>query len=435
MEIILVGLSHKTAPVEVRERISFQGDGLKEGMLRLKETEEIMECVILSTCNRVEIYASAGRGDIGIARVKDFFQSHQPEISLDWLEQHLYIHKNDTAVRHLFRVASSLDSMVVGEPQILGQVKESFDIALLNKTTGVILNKLFKKALSVAKRVRTETSIGEHAVSISYAAVELARKIFSNLKTRTGLLLGAGEMGELAARYLVNSGIKEIVVSTRSYERALQLAKSYNGRVVRFDEFLEEMLKVDVVICSTGAPDYVIRFPEMKEIMHRRKNRPLFVIDISVPRNVDPEINRIDSIFLYDIDDLQSVVENNLKNRWEEAQKGEQIIDEEVEIFMKWFKSLDIVPTIVALREKVEEIRRKELDRTLGKLRALSPEDIQTIEALTSAIVKKILHDPLIVLKMEAQSTNGLLYAEAVRKLFSLDAESRDTESDGESYV
>ncbi len=423
MEIILVGLSHKTAPVEIREKISFQGDRLREGMLRLKSADEIMECIILSTCNRVEIYATAIRAEIGIARVKEFLHSNQSDMSIEWFEQHFYIHKNDKAVRHLFRVTSSLDSMVIGEPQILGQVKESFDMALLNKTTGVVLNKLFKKALSVAKRVRTETSIGEHAVSISYAAVELARKIFSDLRARTGLLLGAGEMGTLAARYLVNNGIKEIVVSTRNYERALQLAKSYNGRVVPFEEFLNELIKVDVMICSTGAPDYIVRFHDMKEIMHRRKNRPLFIIDISVPRNVDPEINRLGNVFLYDIDDLQSVVENNLRNRQEEARKGEAIIDEEVDVFIRWFKSLDIVPVIVALREKMEDIRKRELEKTLGKLKGLSPEERQVIDALTTSIVKKILHSPLVTLKNSAQSSNGLLYVEAAKKLFDLDTE------------
>jgi len=208
--------------------------------------------------------------------------------------QLLYVHKNDSVVRHLFRVASSLDSMVVGETQILGQVKEAFDAALLNKTTGVVLNKLFKKSISVAKRIRTETKIGESAVSISFAAVELAKKIFSNLRNKTGMLIGAGEMGELAAQYLVNSGIKEIVVSTRNYERALNIAKSYNGRVVRFEDFMQEMENTDVVICSTGAPDYIIRYDDMQRIMQKRKNRPLFLIDISVPRNIDPEINRID---------------------------------------------------------------------------------------------------------------------------------------------
>jgi len=423
MEIILVGLSHKTAPVEIREKVSFQGDRLKEGMLRLKSTDEIMECIILSTCNRVEIYATAGRAEVGIARVKEFLHSNQSDMSLEWFEQHLYIHKNDKAVRHLFRVASSLDSMVIGEPQILGQVKESFDIALLNKTTGVVLNKLFKKALSVAKRVRTETSIGEHAVSISYAAVELARKIFSDLRTRTGLLLGAGEMGTLAARYLVNSGIKEIVVSTRNYERALQLARSYNGRVVPFEDFLDELVKVDVMICSTGAPDYVVKFPQMKDIMHRRKNRPLFIIDISVPRNVDPDINRLDNVFLYDIDDLQSVVETNLRNRQEEAKKGEAIIDEEVDVFIRWFKSLDIVPVIVALREKMEDIRKRELEKTLSKLKDLSPQEKQVIDALTASIVKKILHSPMVTLKNSAQSSNGIMYVEAAKKLFDLDTE------------
>ena len=247
MDIILVGLSHNTAPVEIRERLSFSGEQLTAGILRLRAHEEILECVILSTCNRVEVYTTVEKPELGVARVKDFLHACQPDLPLEKITQHLYTHKNEGVVRHLFRVASSLDSMVIGETQILGQVKDAFDCALLNKTTGVVLNKLFKKSIFTAKRVRTETRIGESAVSISFAAVELAKKIFSNLRSKTGMLIGAGEMGELAAQNLVNIGIKEIVVSNRNYNRALNLARSYNGRVTRFEDFLQEMVNVDVV--------------------------------------------------------------------------------------------------------------------------------------------------------------------------------------------
>ncbi|MBI5038345.1 MAG: glutamyl-tRNA reductase [Nitrospirae bacterium] len=421
MDIILVGLSHNTAPVEIRERLSFSGEQLIAGILRLRAHEEVLECVILSTCNRVEVYTTVEKPELGVARVKDFLHAYQPDIPLERITQHLYTHKNEGVVRHLFRVAASLDSMVIGEAQILGQVKDAFDCALLNKTTGVVLNKLFKKSIFTAKRVRTETRIGESAVSISFAAVELAKKIFSNLRSKTGMLVGAGEMGELAAQNLVNSGIKEIVVSNRNYDRALDLARSYNGRVARFEDFLQEMVNVDVVICSTGAPNYVIRFEDVQDIIHRRNNRPLFFIDISVPRNIDPEINKIGNVFLYDIDDLQAVVETNLKARKEEAEKGEKIVAEEVGKFTQWFKSLEVVPTIIALKDKVEEIRRKELERTMGRLRSLSPEEVQIIDGLTNTIINKILHNPLVALKLEAHSTNGLLYAEAVRKLFNLE--------------
>ena len=421
MDIILVGLSHNTAPVEIRERLSFSGEQLTAGILRLRAYEEVLECVILSTCNRVEVYTTVEKPELGVARIKDFLHIYQPDIPLERITQHLYTHKNEGVVRHLFRVAASLDSMIIGEAQILGQVKDAFDCALLNKTTGVVLNKLFKKSIFTAKRVRTETRIGESAVSISFAAVELAKKIFSNLRSKTGMLIGAGEMGELAAQNLVNSGIKEIVVSNRNYDRALDLARSYNGRVARFEDFLQEMVNVDVVICSTGAPNYVIRFEDVQDIIHRRKNRPLFFIDISVPRNIDPEINKIGNVFLYDIDDLQAVVETNLKARKEEAEKGEKIVAEEVGKFTQWFKSLEVVPTIIALKDKVEEIRRKELERTMGRLRSLSPEEVQIIDGLTNTIINKILHNPLVALKLEAHSTNGLLYAEAVRKLFALE--------------
>ena len=432
MDIILVGLSHNTAPVEIRECLSFSGEHLPAGILKLRDYEEILECVILSTCNRVEVYATVEKPELGVARVKDFLHACQPDIPLEKMTQHLYIHKNEGVIRHLFRVAASLDSMVIGETQILGQVKDAFDCALLNKTTGVVLNKLFKKSIFTAKRVRTETRIGESAVSISFAAVELARKIFSNLRNKTGMLIGAGEMGELAAQNLVNSGIKEIVVSNRNYDRALDLARLYNGRAARFEDFLQEMVNVDVVICSTGAPNYVIRFEEVQDIIHRRKNRPLFFIDISVPRNIDPEINKIGNVFLYDIDDLQSVVETNLKTRKEEAEKGEHIVAEEVGKFTQWFKSLEVVPTIIALKDRMEEIRRKELERTMGRLRSLSPEEVQIIDGLTNTIINKILHNPLVALKLEAHSTNGLLYAEAVRKLFDLEIKVSEKETPGE---
>lgn len=432
MDIILVGLSHNTAPVEIRERLSFSGEQLIAGILRLRDYEEILECVILSTCNRVEVYVTVEKPELGVARIKDFLHASQPDIPLEKITQHLYTHKNDGVVKHLFRVAASLDSMVIGEVQILGQVKDAFDCALLNKTTGVVLNKLFKKAIFTAKRVRTETRIGESAVSISFAAVELAKKIFSNLRSKTGMLIGAGEMGELAAQNLVNSGIKEIVVSNRNYDRALDLARSYNGRAARFEDFLQEMVNVDVVICSTGAPNYVIRYEDVQEMIHQRKNRPLFFIDISVPRNIDPEINKIGNVFLYDIDDLEAVVETNLKTRREEAEKGEQIIAEELGKFTQWFKSLEVVPTIIALKDKVEEIRRKELERTMGRLRSLSPEEVQIIDALTNTIINKILHNPLVALKLEAHSTNGLLYAEAVRKLFDLEIKVSEKETPGE---
>ena len=430
MDIILVGLSHNTAPVEVREKLSFSGQMLSDGIKRLRGYENISECLILSTCNRVEIYAIVDQSEIGIARIKDFLHSYQTTLPLESISQHLYIHKNEAAVKHLFRVAASLDSMVVGEPQILGQVKDAFDTALLNKTTGVILNKLFKKAISVAKRVRTETRIAENAVSISYAAVELAKKIFSSLRDKRGMLVGAGEMGELAANYLVSSGIQEIVVSTRNYDRALNLAQTYNGRAVRFENFLEEMGRSDVVICSTGAPDYVIRSEHMQDIIHKRKNRPIFLIDISVPRNIDPAINKIDNVFLYDIDDMHAVVEANRRTRKEEADKGEQIIVEEVETFSKWFKSLEVVPAIVALREKVEDIRRKELERVTDKLRTLSPEEIAAVEGLTNTIISKILHGPLVALKSEANSNNGLLYVETIKKIFNLEVKVSDEEGE-----
>jgi glutamyl-tRNA reductase len=318
--------------------------------------------------------------------------------------------------------------MVVGEPQILRQVKEAFDDALLCSGTGAVLNKLFKKAISVAKRVRTETGISENAVSISYAAVELAKKIFGHLHDKVVLLLGAGEMAELAAGYLAESGAREVMVSTRNYDRGVKLANQFNGRAVRFESFLEEMVHSDIVLCSTGASSFLIRYEDVHRLIQTRKNRPIFLIDISVPRNIDPEVNGIDNVFLYDIDDLESVVKANLNARQQEAKKAEGIIGEEVKVFTRWVRTLDVVPTIVALREKVEQIRKGELDRVLSRIGPLDEEKARMIEVLTTAIVNKIIHFPMVALKDES---NGGGDAEVVRRLFDLEKKEPEPPAEG----
>ncbi|MBI5197752.1 MAG: glutamyl-tRNA reductase [Nitrospirae bacterium] len=417
MHVVIVGLSHKTAPVEIREKLSFTKQEIPEAVHRLKSEESIKECLVLSTCNRVEIYAAVTSEDIGTAQLTEFFCRTSPHIPPERLIEHLYTRSSDEAVGHLFRVASGLDSMVVGEPQILGQVKESYDVALLSSGTGTVLNKLFKKAISVAKRVRTETGISENAVSVSYAAVELAKKIFGHLHDKTVMLLGAGEMAELAAGYLAQSGAREVVVSTRNYDRAVKLAGQFNGRVARYEDFLQEMIHTDIVLCSTGAPTYLIRYEDIHRLIQKRKNRPVFMIDISVPRNIDPEINEIDNVYLYDIDDLESVVKANLQARQKEAEKAEEIIGEEMGAFNRWMKTLEVVPTIVALREKAEQIRKNELDRVLSRLGPVDEEKARMIDALTSSIVNKILHAPMTALKDES---NGSNYAEVLRKVFDL---------------
>ncbi|MBI5180344.1 MAG: glutamyl-tRNA reductase [Nitrospirae bacterium] len=421
MNILVVGLSHKTAPVEIREKISFSEKVLSYAIHKLKNYPSVKEGAILSTCNRVEVYSVVKELDEGVKEIKGFFTDFHDSVKENDILPHLYVYTAEDAVKHIFRVASSLDSMVVGEPQILGQLKDAFEVSLANEATGVILNRLFKKAISVAKMVRTETGIAESAVSVSYAAIELAKKIFERLEDKVVMLVGAGEMSELAARHLTSNGVRNFIVSTRTYQRALKLAKEINGRPIKFEDFPDEMIHADIVICSTGAPHYLIRYDMVEKIIHDRRNKPVFFIDISVPRNIDPEINKIDNVYLYDIDDLESVVQANKKEREKEGEKAEEMIGNEVITFSNWFKTLEVVPTIVALREKVEEIRKGELEKTIPKLKGMTDEERDAIERLTTAIVNKIIHAPLIALKQETNSEDGAIYIEAVRKLFNLD--------------
>ncbi|HEX9756796.1 MAG TPA: glutamyl-tRNA reductase [Nitrospiria bacterium] len=422
MNIILVGLSHKTSPVEVREKFSFATEEMGTFLERLKHLPGVDESFILSTCNRVEICLLVKETELGFKCVTHFLSERQNSLMEEEIAEHLYYYSGREAIRHVFRVASSLDSMVVGEPQILGQMKEAFESSLIHKATGVVLNKVFKKAFSVAKRVRSQTKIGENAVSVSFAAVALAKKIFSRLQGKTALLVGAGEMAELTARHLVDQGVKEIIVVTRNYDRGVELANVFHGRAAHFEDFTSEMVESDIVICSAGAPHYLVNYIDIQGVIQVRKNSPIFLIDISVPRNIDPKVNEIDNVFLYDIDDLQMVVEANIQEREKEAVKAEEIILEEVEVLARWLKSLDVVPTIVAIREKAEEIRKGELDRVLNRCEDLSSPQRSAIEALSNAIVNKLLHHPLVVLKEESHSSNGSLFVEAARRLFQLES-------------
>lgn len=435
-EIVVVGLSHKTAPIEIREKLSFSEHQVKEGLAHLKCYPGVQEGLIVSTCNRVEVYAVTQEAGDGFQELHRFLANHGPDLSEEAISKALYFYAGRDAVGHLYRVASSLDSMMVGEPQILGQVKEAFEIAMQQSATGVILNKLFKKAISVAKRVRTETKIAEQAVSISFAAVELAKKIFGPLDQQDHevLLIGAGEMAELAVRHFVTAGAQRVTITTRNYENAVELAKQFEGRPIPFEDFPKELEKADIVLCSTGAAHHIVRKNHLTQAITRRLNRPIFLIDISVPRNIDPSINEIDNVYLYDIDDLQSVVEANLQQRQSEALIASEIVNEEIEAVLKWMKSLDAVPTITALRDRAEEIRRTELERALAKLDRLTPQEREAVEALAASIINKILHSPLITLKAEAHSTDGMLYLDAARRLFGLDdpiAKRRTKKKDG----
>lgn len=420
MKILVIGLNHKTADVDVRERLAFNGQKLEEGLIKIRELPGIHEAMILSTCNRVEIYSDVGdlekAPDTIMTFLSEFHEMDKPAI-----ERSFYTYTGDDAVRHIFRVASSLDSMVVGEPQILGQIKDAFEFALEKKTTGILLNRLMKKAISVAKRVRTETKISENAVSISFAAVELARKIFTDLSEMSFMLLGAGEMAELAAKHMMSSGVREVVVVNRTYERGCELAREFEGRAVRFEELLKELVHTDIIICSTGAPSYILRKDEMHKAMKERRQRPVFIIDISVPRNIDPEINSLDNVYLYDVDDLQSVVDTNITERKKEAERAEKIIEEEIEAFHKWLISLDSIPTVVALREKAETIKKDELERLINKLPNLGEKERRLIEYMASAIVNKLIHPPTIAIKEDAEDKDILIAT--IKKLYGINGD------------
>jgi glutamyl-tRNA reductase len=421
MNIIAVGISHKTAPVEVREKLAVPDSRLGEALHRLCSYPGIKEGVLLSTCNRVEVYAVVEDVEAGYARVQEFLADTHLALSSEQLTPYLYWHMDDRAIGHLFRVAASLDSMIVGEPQILGQLKDAFEAALTHKASGVILNKLVKKAISVAKRVRTETKIAETAVSVSYAAVELAKKIFSNLSEKTVLLVGAGEMAKLAARHLINSGVRRVMVTTRNPQGALELAKRFNGLSIPFDEFRREMAEADIVLCSTGASQCLIRAEDVQQAVRRRMNRPIFLIDISVPRNIEPAVKDIDNAFLFDIDDLEMRVEENREERRREAGKAERMVEEEVHAILRWLKSLEVTPTIVALRQRAEEIKQAELEKVMGRFGHLSPQERGAIEGLASAIVNKLLHGSLVTLKAEADSTDSAMFVEAAKRFYNLD--------------
>ena len=423
MGIIVVGLSHKTAAIEVREKLNFPESTLPDALRKLMAYEGIRESLIVSTCNRVEIYASVQESSKGIDRIKQFISDYHG-LSREALEQSLYVYPDAQGVRHTFRVASSLDSMVLGEAQILGQLKDAFDIALKTKTTSTILNKLIKKAISVAKRVRTETKPAEGAVSISTAAVELAKKIFGELEGKNVMLLGAGEMAELAAQHLLGNGVKNIMVANRTFERAEDLAKEFKGDAIRFEHFPDALMMVDILICATGAPNYVVNRDMVSRALKERRHKPIFMIDISNPRNIDPEVDKVDNVYLYDIDDLQSKVDVNTEGRAKEAGKAEEIVMQEVETYLAWERALDAVPTIVDLREKVEDVRKRELEKTLGSLNGITEDQKRAVEAMSQAIVNKLLHAPLVVLKQAASAPDtGDNTIAIARKLFNLDKE------------
>lgn len=420
MNIVVVGLSHKTASVDIREKVAFAPTQMEKPLRELTALPDITEGVIVSTCNRVEIYATTRDIAGGMARLKRFLADYH-HLPLETLEPHLYSHHSEAAIRHVFRVASSLDSMVVGEPQILGQIKTSYGYAAEYHSSGIILNRFLHKAFSVAKRVRTETKIASSAVSVSFAAVELAKKIFGDISDKVVMLVGAGEMCELAAKHFINSGVRGVMVTNRTYDRAVRLAEEFDGKPVQFEEMFDHLHKADIILSSTGASHFIIRPKDVAEVIRRRKQKPMFFIDIAVPRDIDPKVNDVENVYLYDMDDLQGVVASNLEQRKIEAQKAEAIIDEEIGQFFKWLSSLEVTPTIVALRSRFEEVRRAELEKTVGNWKDLTPDERKRLEALTSAIVNKLLHPPTSLLKKTGQGNRNDLYVDALRQLFDLE--------------
>jgi glutamyl-tRNA reductase len=425
--ILTIGMNHETAPVELRERLVFANHAMDDVMNDLRAIKDIKESLLISTCNRFEILLTTEKGNDAKESVIGLL-SRFSGIPRQVLEPVLYVYENHEAIRHIFMVGASLDSMVVGEPQILGQVKNAYRTALEHKLSSVILNRLMHKTFSLAKKIRTETDIADSPVSISFAAVELAKKIFGNLSGKKALLIGAGEMAELAATYLLSNQIDKILVANRTFAKAVELADQFRGAAISFDEIVQQLQEVDIVISSTASSEPVIFERQVKDTMRPRKNRPLFFIDIAVPRDVEPHVNRIENVFLYDIDDLKGIVDSNIDKRKKEAVKAERMVDEGVIKFTKWLKTLEVVPTIVALQDKCEKIRQSELNKTLLSLGPVSAEQKKDVENLTLSITKKILTNPILFLKRKQDRDSQNLYLDVTRKLFDLDSNNDDSE-------
>lgn len=420
MLIVVAGLNHRTAPVAIREKLSFSGSGLKEALNRLKASPVIDGCVILSTCNRTEIYAAPLELDDGLNAVRTFL-SQWSGVGISEIKNYTYIHTLYDTIRHLYRVAAGLDSMLLGETQILGQVRDAYQVAFDCGATNRVLNTLFQQAITVGKRVRTETSIDRNAVSISYAAVELARQNLGSLYGRSVLIIGAGKMSELTARYLVASGVSGVIVSNRSYDRATELAAQFNGQAVKFDELYRYMEKADIVISCTAASHCVVKAKELARVMERRRGEKILLVDIAVPRDIEPGARRLAGVTLLDIDDLKNVVDRNLEERKKAALLAEEIIEEELEEFMRWLSTQFVVPTIAALKKWGEEIKEAELHRALNRLGKLSEHDRKVICSLAGTIVNRILHMPVTQLKNYALTSEGHLYTEVLQNLFNLE--------------
>jgi glutamyl-tRNA reductase len=429
MNLLLFGVNHKTAALSLREKLASLIPDLGQAYQSLKAWPEISEVLLYTTCNRVELVCVTDDPEAAGARVRTFFSGH-PEFTPAALKESFYLHWDQEAVQHLFRVASSLDSMVVGEPQVLGQVKAAYRTATEHQATGPILNRLLHKAFSVAKRVRGETGIGDRAVSVSYAAVTLGRKIFGDLSGKNVLLLGAGEMAELALEHLRGQGAAKISVANRTLSRGVRLAERFGGEAVSLEELETQLLTADILISSTGAGDFLLTRDQVRAVMRRRRQKPLFLIDIAVPRDLDPTLNELDNVYLYNIDDLQEVAEQGLKHRQQEAAKAERLVAAETLKFQDWLATLEVYPTIIALKDKAEAICQAELKKTLSHLGPLTPEQRRTLEVLTGSVTQKLLHDPIIFLKRNHHLKQPQRELDLVRRLFNLDADPGDDDSE-----
>jgi glutamyl-tRNA reductase len=428
-EIVLVGLSHHTAPVEVRERVAFANGRIEPALRGLVALPAIDEGVIVSTCNRVEVLACGRSGDEVAATLPSFLAAEHG-VAADALAGRLYTYRGRDAVRHLFRVAASLDSMVVGEPQILGQLKDHYAVAAAVGASGRILHRCFHKSFSVAKRVRNETGIAARAVSVGSAAVELAREIFDRFQDKTALLIGAGAMGELTARQLLTQGTGTLMVANRTFDRASDVARELDGIAVPFDKLLRTLPLADLVIGAAAGDGFLLRLHDVQEAMRERRGRPMLLIDLAVPRSFEPAINDVDGVYLYDVDDLEGVIADNKGARASEAVLAERIVDGEVEMFCRWLEGLDVVPTVVELREKCERIRERETARYVASAGdALDPRQRDGVERLTRAIVNKILHAPLSELRRRGTDPDAP-YVGALRALFRLDPETDDDDEE-----
>jgi glutamyl-tRNA reductase len=422
-EIVIVGLNHRSAPIEVRESVAFENSYLRDALARLQSYPSIQEGVILSTCNRVEVVAAASDSRNAFAEISTFLNEQKAHRTPGPIGDHVYTYRGADAVRHLFRVAASLDSMVVGEPQILGQLKVYYDAAHNAGTVGTILHRLFHRSFSVAKRVRTETGIGSGAVSVSSVAVDLAKRIFDRFDDKTVMLIGAGKMGDLMARHLQSQGVRSLMVTNRTFERAVELAERIQGSPIRFEDFPRYLKLADLVIGCTGGLELLVDAAQVEKVLRERKHKAMFFIDIGDRRNFDARINDLDNVYLYNIDDLKSVADENLQERSNEANKAEGIVHDEVQSFVRWVGSLEQVPTITALRQRFDDIRRREIEKSLGGgLKELSEQQRAALEDMTTAMINKMLHGPIAQLKSKVDNDDeATLYIAALKKLFDLE--------------